>query len=442
MKRKLSAIFKFIGKILLGLVCLAAALIPAIAVNKIYGYLLALLMIAFVGISIAVMFILRRNIKVETSGGYIVRRRGEEADVDLKLVNTSFLSCPGADANVYISDIFGQVNASRTSRFVLTGGDSVSFGFDADMSHIGIYSVGIDRIKVYDLTGVFHTTIPVNGKYSACIMPKRRRMEELNIAEDITAQSSNNTRVIIAGGTDYSGVREYALGDPMKQIHWKLSAHAAEYMTKLQENNRQQEYTVVLDFASIKYNDREVLMDVNDTLIETALSLITDISASDNGYRLLYCDRNRNVRHVIPKGLENDMEMISNFIPIEDEPDRTFPDAAEILQMEAKEQNRSTNVIVVTSRPMPDLIQELVNVNNQRRSPELFVVVPAHWNSREREEHMENARVLNEYGIPYYVIATDVNRSQDFYDIAGSAEGRLSDAEGRLSDGAQEGGGK
>ena len=411
MKHSVSSIFKLIGKVLLWILALAFIAVPAVIINKIYGYLLLLFVVILVGASVGIMFYLKKKIHIAEHGDNVYCRRGEDVSVDMQIVNDSRIFCPKLTANIYISDLFGEVNVERESRFMLAAKESVNYGFDSDMSHIGVYSIGINKITIYDFTGFFHTTIPAEGKFSACILPKIRHMEELHISEDINAESSSNTRVTVVGGTDYTGVREYALGDPMKQIHWKLSAHSREYMTKLQESNRQQEYSVVLDFASIKYEDSDYLMDVNDTLIETALSLIADISTHDAGYKLMYCNRKRLVDSVIPEGRANDMELITDFMPIKAVPDPSFPGAYTILQEEEKGQNRSTNVLVVTSRPTVDLIQELQRIKNQRRSPELYLVIPSGWNQRQREEMCAPLRQLEEYGVPYFIIETDINRT-------------------------------
>jgi len=413
-KRRLSAILINAGKIILGILILAAALIPAVVIRTLYGWLLALFLIVLVLISIIPMLLVRKRLSVETEGGYIVRRRGEEAHASLAVVNSSFLACPKVEANVYISDIFGEYNASRTSRLMIAGKDRVRLDFDTDLSHIGIYQVGIDQITVSDLTGLFRVKSPSKGSCTACIMPKIRHVEQLVVDDDITAQSSSNTRVIIAGGYDYSGVREYALGDPMKQIHWKLSAHAREYMTKLQENNRQQEYAVILDFASVRYAEHEWLLDINDMLIETALSLVADIAEKDSGYHLIYADRAHNIRYRRPSGRSDDMEMLSEFCLICEEPDAAFPDACMMLREESRSVNRSTNILVVTSRPSSDLVQELIRAHAQRRSPELYVIVPAEWNSRETEDFTAPLRALNDYDIPYFVIATDVDHGETY----------------------------
>lgn len=414
MKQKLSAILILTGKVILGLLVLAAALLPAVVIKTMYGWLLALFLIVMVLVSIIPMLIVRKKLTVLTDGGYIVRRRGEEAHASLTLVNSSVFSCPKVEANVYISDIFGEYNASRDSNLMIAGKDQVNLDFDTDLSHIGIYQVGIDQIVLSDLTGIFRVKVPAKGGYSACIMPKIRHIEQLQVDDDITAQSSNNIRVIIAGGYDYSGVREYALGDPMKQIHWKLSAHAREYMTKLQENNRQQEYAVILDFASVRYDEHEWLLDVNDMLIETALSLVSDIAERDSGYRLMYADRGRNIRYRRPAGRSDDMEMLSEFCLICEDPDPAFPDACLMLQEESRSYSRSTNVLVVTSRPTPELVHELIRTHAERRSPELYVVVPSGWDSRETEDFTAPLKSLNEYDIPYFIIPTDVDHGESY----------------------------
>ena len=82
---------------------------------------------------------------------------------------------------------------------------------------------------------------------------------------------------MVPNGTDYVGVREYELGDSTKQIHWKLSAHSINYMTKLSESSKQSDFAVVLDTAANEA-DREELMTIYDTLVETVFSVLEELS--------------------------------------------------------------------------------------------------------------------------------------------------------------------
>lgn len=408
MKSKLKRILSVPAKALLLLIVLALAGLPAVFMNTAYGYLPLLLLAVLLLLSVLCLFVLGRGLSARASGADVQCRRGKSVEIALQLVNRSRLFCPKATAYIYISDLFGIRGAMRALPFAIAGKGTVDFGFEMEMPHVGCFSVGLDHVEIYDFFGVFRKRVPVSGRFSAVITPRVRTMDGVHIADDVLTEASKETKISVVGGTDYTGVRAYALGDPMKQIHWKLSAHTREYVTKIQESNRQQEFAVILDFVTGAAG-RERLMDLNDCLIETALSLIAEIAAHDAGYALLYADKSGTPVRTVPLGRDDDAALVRSFALIGPEHDETFPDACQLLQQESQGQNRSSNVAVVTSRVTAELIQELLRVKQQRRSPELYFVIPAEWGSRERENACAPLRQLDDAEVPYFVVSTEEN---------------------------------
>jgi uncharacterized protein (DUF58 family) len=361
-------------------------------------------------LSLVSLWSVSRGLTVEAEREDVQCQRGESVDVALKLKNRSPLCCPRAVAYLTISDLFGQNDSVRPVHFTLGGRAAVDLSFGMEMTHIGCYSIGLDHVEVWDLLGLFRRRVSVSGRFTAVVTPRRRAVDELSLADDPAAESVRETGVSVLGGTDYTGVRGYALGDPMKQIHWKLSAHTREYVTKLQESNFQKEFCVLLDFAAGKNPDGEQLMDLNDCLIETALSLVHAVRAQDAGCSLLYSDREHTVERVTAPEQEDDEELIRSFAGITSEPGADFPDACQLLRQEAQASSRSGNVLLVTCRVTNELVQELIRTKQQRRSPALWCVVPAAWSARQVETACQPLKQLEDAGIPYFTVSTAVNQ--------------------------------
>lgn len=391
------------------LLVIAAAGLPAVFMNSVYGYLPVIFLLIAMAASAAGLFYVRNKMVTEASADDVSCERGSSVDIALKLVNNSFIFCPKASADMYISDLFGANDSVRHINFMLAGHEALDFGFGMDMSHIGLYTVGLEKIDIYGFFGVLKLSVPLSCRFTAAVTPRIRPLDEFHVVDEVLSEASMDTRITVAGGTDYTGVREYELGDPMKQIHWKLSAHSREYVTKLQESSRQQEFSVILDFAAESGSDSETMMDINDCLIETALSIIDDISRHDAGYTLLFCNRDKNIVRTVPMGRETDIDLIKSFSVITPSPDVLYPDGAQILQQESGARNRSTNVVIVTSRLTNELIQETLKVRRQKRMPELYFIVPASWSKREMQDASAPLRRLDVMEIPYHLITTDEN---------------------------------
>ena len=411
MRRVIGKILHIAVVVIAWAVVIAVVCAPAVFLNTVYGYLPALLLLLLLIASAVSLLVVSRNLSVETDCADVQCERGESVDIGLKLVNHSILCCPKATAHLYISDLFGKNDSTRTVHFTISGKETVDFSFGMEMTHVGCYSIGLDHVEVWDLLGVFHRKVPVSGRFTATVTPHRRAMDSLQFSEEAAVESSAETKISVIGGTDYTGVRAYALGDPMKQIHWKLSAHTREYVTKLQESNFQQEFSVLLDFAAEKNSDHEQLMDLNDCLIETALSLVSEVTEQDASCSLLYCDKSNTVTKVMPSGQDDDVELIRSFAGITPMPSGEFPDACSLLQEEAQASSRSSNVLLVTSHITTDLVHELIRTKQQRRSPELWFVVPAEWSERELETARRPLKQLDDADIPYFTVSTAVNQT-------------------------------
>ena len=399
-----------IGKVLLGILIFLVALFPAVYINTLYGYLPAFFMTIALALSVICLQIVKRRIRVESevSGADSTCERGTSISAGLKIVNESRIMTARTLANVFISDLFGGEDSVNQMYFTMAPGEKTGFGLNIAMPHIGVYRGGVRDMEMWDFFGFFRVRVPLKGEFEVFVRPRIRAMEEIWEAEKVLAESAKDTRTVVSGGMDYVGVREYAMGDSMKQIHWKLSAHSMGYMTKLQESSREIDYSVILDFAAEQEEDREVLMDMQDSLIETALSLIESISRQYTSYSLLYCDKNRSIHKAHPKGREDDLELVKDFSVITTEPDAQYPDACMILQEESSVASRSTNVIVVTSRVTDELLQEILRIKRQRRVPELYQIIPAGKNSRELETCRARLRELDDAGIRHlFVYTTD-----------------------------------
>ncbi|MCD7866553.1 MAG: DUF58 domain-containing protein [Clostridiales bacterium] len=396
-----------IGKLLVVALVFAAALIPAVFINTLYGYLPAFSLALALALSIVSLQMVRRRITVESElgGTDSICERGKKISAGLRVCNHSKVMTSKTIVNIFISDIFGGEDSLSQMYLALAPGKDTGFGLNIAMPHIGVYRGGIRDMEMWDFFGILKVTVPLDGTFEVFVRPRIRPIEEMRESETVLAESARDTRTVVAGGMDYVGVREYAVGDSMKQIHWKLSAHSPGYMTKLQESSREIDYSVVLDFAA-ESHVKEVMMDIQDALIETSLSLIDEISRHHTSYSLLYCDRHHAIRRMRPKGREDDLELIKDFCVVTPEPDAGFPDACRILQEEGSVSSRSTNVIVVTSRVTDELLQELTRIRRQRRVPELYQVIPAGLNSREVEGLRARLRLLDEAGVSHYFVCT------------------------------------
>ncbi|SDB01762.1 DUF58 domain-containing protein [Eubacterium oxidoreducens] len=404
---KPSAILKKTGYVLLMVGIIVVLAVPAVYINTWYGYF----PVIFFGLILLLSWLslcrVNQKLKIHSGSENAECVRGGLISVNLTMENGSRIFCPKMVAELFVTDLFWNNDFSSKAFFTLPPKANTNMGFDVDMNHIGVYHVGMEELKLYDFLGFFRKKTSLNSEFDVFVKPRIYPLEELYDTEEMTMESDQNERATTINGNDYIGVREYERGDSMKQIHWKLSAHTLGYMTKLYEQSRQKSYTVILDFATIASYNREQLMDINDCLIETSLSIIDEIAKQHTSTALIFTNREKQIQRRGLRDVRAQMlDLIRNFAVITPDPSPDFPDALEMMIEENSQANRSTNVIICTSRVTDELIMQMVQIKRQRRSVELYEIVPAVINSRELAHKRARLSALEEVKIPYHFIRT------------------------------------
>ena len=405
-------IVKKILKILLIAVIFAVAALPALYTNSVYGYLPASVLLLAVIISLVCMLIVRKSIRISSDFAGNECQRGSSVTIMLHVENSGLIMGPRAQANIIVTDLFGENDSEMQTTLTLAPKADNKLGFDMDMPHIGVYEIGIDSMKLYDLFGIFKSNVDINGRTEVYVMPRIFPVEELVNNELEKDESPRDRSTAVVGGSDYMGTREYTVGDSMKNIHWKQSSKAQGYMTKVYESSKEMDFSVILDFTSEKLDSRETAMDIYDSIIETGLSIIDEIARVYTSYFLIYADKNNVIKKMTPKGRDDDRNLIKDFSVIVENPAPEVPDAYSILEEGGKMSSRSSNVIVVTSRITEDLVQEIVRVKRQGRTPELYIVVPSGLTKREIDDMKGRLSQLDESNIYFNFVRTGLH--EDF----------------------------
>lgn len=406
MKKPRTQLGTEIGKIGIFLILLMAAIFPAKYINSIYGYLPFLIMLFFFLFSWLYFYILMKSIHLDGESLDTTCLRGENVNVTLKLVNKSILICPKARVLLSISDSFGGDDLMLAKDFILLGKSESEFPMDVKMNHIGIYQVGVKKMKLYDMMGFFPITFLENRNLTVTVLPRTYSPEDLILEEKLQMENYSLQKSTVSDGFDYTGVREYALGDSMKRIHWKLSAHSCSYMTKITETSRKSDVTIVIDFM-MQSMERERLLSVSDCLIETALSIMEQTLMEEVECSLLFVGRDGEITRIMSKRKE-DYETLIGFMPAPfTSAGKDAVDGAAILEEERHMSNLSSNLVLCTSRITEPLIQELINVKQQQRNPMLYCILPASITSHEIEGMKETLMTLDDYSICYHIMSAE-----------------------------------
>ena len=153
-------------------------------------------------------------------------RRNEAAEGTLRLKNggkTLFLriSCDLKLKNL----LTGETAAVAVEANLRAGGEAaVPFTFVS--AHTGKLAVSLDEARAVDLLGLFSRKLSAAAAEGSVIVPPVLRPVAVELAE--TADALNDAQAYSPQKPGYDPsetfrIREYVPGDPIRQIHWKLS---------------------------------------------------------------------------------------------------------------------------------------------------------------------------------------------------------------------------
>lgn len=390
-----------IRKIIICVIVLAVCAIPAVFMNSFFGYLPILAAVLGVAGSRIYLQLLKNRIDFEETSEFTNCVRGERIDFAVSLRNRSILYYPFINLELYISDFFGDDDSVASQIITLAPKETRNFPFDVQFDHIGTYSAGLRDICMKDMLGLFTWHLENPNEYQVIVKPKIYDIERLEVSASTTSQSDKMLIPNSIDSTDYSGVREYVIGDTIKNIHWKLSAHTPVYMTKIYESYTNTGVCIVLDFHSPEY-ERETLMNIFDAIIETGLSVHDYAIRHGLESVIRYYSSKGEKTQINNYEAENLHAMIADMPKIHTGHKRH--DALEILTEEGNSIYSEGNIAYCTADLTPELCEKLVNIRNRKKNPMLFAVVPDNIEDVEKDRIKNPLMMLESAGIPYYVL--------------------------------------
>ncbi len=170
------------------------------------------------------LFLPRRSPAVRLSVPETITR-GEPAFCNLTLENRSAFPLLSVRCTVEIHNLLTGEADRLTIAAAASGKRTVSTGFSLISTHCGMLEVQLSEVQLRDAFGLFVRRVPCGERRTAMVPPVLRPME-LSIADtaDFLLDSARySTQKPGYDPSETFRIREYVPGDPIRQIHWKLS---------------------------------------------------------------------------------------------------------------------------------------------------------------------------------------------------------------------------
>ena len=383
-----------IRKTLLILAVFLCCAIPVPFVNSAIGYVPLISVVTLVVVSFVYLQILKRSLSFSEESLIPSCERGRAIEFTVNFANSSPLVFTRLEATFYISDLFGETDVSIPASMPLMPFEERDFSFDASFDHIGIYNAGVEQIVIGDLLGLFSHTVTNDNRHSVRVLPRLFDVDAVDLEEVSVQETQTMAKPIVTDDMDYAGVRDYEIGDPLKNIHWNLSARNpnGEYFTRLFEVFGNPGLTIVIDTSAPDYS-HEGLMQVFDGVVESALSVARYAREKGMDVELAYRDRagERVKTHALD--ISDSDELVDNIPKIHA---GGSLEGAELLRLEGCGIHAQGNIAYCTAHIDEAVVSTLVAVKNSRHNPLLYLVVPSELEGQARHDFMSVTHRLDD----------------------------------------------
>ncbi len=373
--------------------------VPALFMVNPAGYFPLLAYLIATLISRLYLMGLKRSLVWEEGESTVSLRRGSRQTFGLVLHNRGPLVYPSLHVTLRLSDLFGGTDSSLDTEMALVPFERRQLDMDVHFTHIGDYSVSVERMRIGDLAGLFSREEGGGADHAVQVLPHIWKIDSFPLSHQVNNENPLARQTSDKEGMDYFGVREYAQGDPIRSIHWKLSAHTRSYMTKQMTTIGMTGLAVILDLYSSR-EDAEVRMELYDGLVEGACALCAYAIKNHIDHELSYFGRD-GLRKSKTYQREEELDRVAADIPKVVSEKDYYP-VEQILHRSSVDLYGKNNVALVTSEVTSETIELLIRIYLRGRYPSLLFVLPEGMTELEEAEALAPLRSLDTYRIPWY----------------------------------------
>jgi len=249
-----------------------------IAVMGIFAFVL------FPPVSLALSgYSMRRLLFVQNLSESVINK-GEETEYRVSLRNRSPFPMSGIKCGFDLSDAF--YSDARDAQVYLAPMEKGVFSYTLRGRYRGFYEIGITEMESLDFLGMFRLRKKIPERMQISVYPRIINVEGFPLWRSLMNQEQSRRDLAIEDYEEISDVREYRESDPIKKIHWKLSARFDNWIVK----NYQ---TTAWDATAIIFDVTSAGMALEDRLIEIAVGLGCEILRKQRPVTLIYGENGR-----------------------------------------------------------------------------------------------------------------------------------------------------
>lgn len=250
---------------------LIICIVPGVLINSPGAYVPLAFLLLLGLVSFLYTVVSARFCKLEAEPPELMRyERGSTAHCKIALHNKGILILPCVSMTLAVESKQGLPPMVFENLLMLRPGERLVLELPVEFPHVGQYEIKIPKLRFSGFLGVLSWSVKPRWTAPVHVTPKLYEMPGLNLMTKQGVTSVDfNTPDKISGG-EYSDVRLYTPGDPLKNVHWKLSAHSTDYITKLFKTDAVSGVSIYVDFRLPQGAVASLAADINDCAVECA----------------------------------------------------------------------------------------------------------------------------------------------------------------------------
>jgi len=256
---------------------------------------------------------------------------------------------------------------------------------DFTVKYRGVYQLGLQSLEGMDFLGLFRIQRKMTTKFEIVAYPRIMSLEHMQLTIHLLSKAPANLSVAQEDYADYTDVRPYEPSDPIKKVHWKLTAKRGEWIVKNYQSSVLNSMAILLD-ASKSPLPYENTVRLEDTMMEHAVAVLRYCLRQQMPVDLIFG------RHVRETGRHiGDFDAMYNVMANLSFNNDNFT-AHDALSGYLNETSRNVNVVILSPKLDMLLYDRIINAVRFGHYIAVMYFVPEKWTS-DRESNAVFSRL-------------------------------------------------
>lgn len=344
---------------------------PAFIIKSPISYVPFVFMLLLLMVSYGYILIIVKSFSIEIgSDSPESFERLSEDCYSIGIENKSVLVMPRVSFSLYLKSTEGYVVSDYEYDFIVKPREKIDIQLKMRLPHVGRFKASISKIKFYGFIDLLFLYKSVKWSNEVFVTPKIHSIEnyEINTVNPIFSVDYNVPHKIKGG--EFNDVREYVPGDPIKNIHWKLSSHTGSLITKIINTDAVNGISIYMDLPYFSMENYHYAADIYDCILESSYAAAIYSLEREYAVNFIFFEAGSPSHNYIKSH-----EDLSGFV-------YSFPKGQKDCSLEIliDEYSNSSvsfdNMVVLTYRAGDRLADMLADCRMKGKFPHLFLVQP------------------------------------------------------------------